>query len=167
MAVQVMTLMPFHTVLNYQYRYGVPTVGAFRQLMDEGGIRRLYRGLGFSLLMGPLCRFGDTGEGPSSFGLLRRHACLALLASTVEPTHPSQQLRCFLWFVLVVHTGERRCTLPLGVRQQNCPPPYRPQNSGWIHGGCCLARPAGTFRYGATCSLCSQACNLMVVSCDQ
>lgn len=29
-------------------------------LWREGGLARLYRGLHFSLMMGPLCRFGDT-----------------------------------------------------------------------------------------------------------
>ena len=46
------------TVMNYQYRYGMTTTVAFKTLMAQGGIRRLYRGIGPALLQGPLSRFG-------------------------------------------------------------------------------------------------------------
>mmetsp|Transcript_94226 Transcript_94226/g.269841 ORF Transcript_94226/g.269841 Transcript_94226/m.269841 type:complete len:215 (+) Transcript_94226:28-672(+) len=60
MAIQVTTLMPFHTVMNHQYRHGGTMVDTTTALWREGGLARLYRGLQFSLMMGPLCRFGDT-----------------------------------------------------------------------------------------------------------
>jgi len=58
--VQVVSLMWLRTAMNYEYRYGgegmVQTVG---KLYEEGGIPRLYRGVGFALFQSPLSRFGD------------------------------------------------------------------------------------------------------------
>jgi hypothetical protein len=59
-SVQVMTLMWLRTTLNYQYRYGTNTTTALTTLWREGGITRLYQGLPFALIQGPLSRFGDT-----------------------------------------------------------------------------------------------------------
>ena len=57
---QVLSLMWLRTTLNYQYRYGTTTLDALQTLYKEGGISRLYQGLPFALLQGPLSRFGDT-----------------------------------------------------------------------------------------------------------
>ena len=46
--------------MNYQYRHGTTTTVALRTLWKQGGLRRLYRGVGPALLQGPLARFGDT-----------------------------------------------------------------------------------------------------------
>ena len=62
MTVQVCTLMPVRTVMNYQYRYGKTTTQAFSHLWQEGGMRRLYRGVGPALFQAPLSRFGDTAS---------------------------------------------------------------------------------------------------------
>lgn len=59
-ALQVITLMWLRTAINYQYRYGNTTSEALSLLYKEGGIARLYQGLPFALLQGPLSRFGDT-----------------------------------------------------------------------------------------------------------
>jgi hypothetical protein len=58
--VQVFSLMWLRTAMNYQYRYGGNLAEALKKLTDEGGIRRLYQGLPFALVQGPLSRFGDT-----------------------------------------------------------------------------------------------------------
>eukprot|EP01087_Luapelamoeba_hula_P008199 TRINITY_DN2032_c0_g3_i1.p1 TRINITY_DN2032_c0_g3~~TRINITY_DN2032_c0_g3_i1.p1 ORF type:complete len:294 (+),score=52.49 TRINITY_DN2032_c0_g3_i1:44-925(+) len=60
MSLQVLTLMWLRTTMNYQYRYGTTTTVALRTLWKEGGVVRLYRGLGPALAQGPLSRFGDT-----------------------------------------------------------------------------------------------------------
>jgi len=52
--------MWLRTTLNYQYRYGTTTVEALNTLYKEGGVSRLYQGLPFALIQGPLSRFGDT-----------------------------------------------------------------------------------------------------------
>ncbi len=61
---QVFTLMWLRTAMNYQYRYGGSLSDALAALMAEGGIGRLYQGLSWALLQGPLSRFGDTVSAP-------------------------------------------------------------------------------------------------------
>jgi hypothetical protein len=48
--------------MNYQYRYGNGTVETIKLLYAQGGIPRLYQGLPFALVQGPLSRFGDTAS---------------------------------------------------------------------------------------------------------
>jgi len=57
---QVLSLMWLRTCMNYQYRYGGTLLSSLRILYAEGGIPRLYQGLPFALIQGPLTRFGDT-----------------------------------------------------------------------------------------------------------
>lgn len=73
--VQVFSLMWLRTSMNYQYRYGGNLVSSLKELWREGGIPRLYQGLPFALIQGPLTRFGDTA---ANVGIL------ALLESTPE-----------------------------------------------------------------------------------
>jgi hypothetical protein len=61
--------------MNYQYKYGGTLGSSLQTLWSEGGIPRLYQGLPFALLQGPLTRFGDTA---ANVGIL------ALLESTPE-----------------------------------------------------------------------------------
>ena len=68
--VQVVTLMWLRTCMNYQYRYGGNLVTAFSTLYQEGGIVRLYQGLPFALVQGPLTRFGDTAANVGILSLL-------------------------------------------------------------------------------------------------
>ena len=62
MAIQVGTLMPLRTTVNFQYRYGKTTTGAFKYLWHQGGPRRFYKGLVPALFQAPLSRFGDTAS---------------------------------------------------------------------------------------------------------
>ncbi|KAJ8605163.1 hypothetical protein CTAYLR_000354 [Chrysophaeum taylorii] len=74
--VQVLSLMWLRTAMNYEYRYGGEgMVSTVRKLFEEGGIPRLYRGVGFALVQSPLSRFGDAGANA---------AVPALLASLAE-----------------------------------------------------------------------------------
>ena len=73
--VQVVSLMWLRTSMNYQYRYGGSLGSSLQTLWNEGGIPRLYQGLPFALIQGPLTRFGDTA---ANVGIL------ALLESTPE-----------------------------------------------------------------------------------
>ena len=57
---QVLSLMWLRTAMNYQYRYGGSLPNALGKLYGEGGVGRLYEGLPFALVQGPLSRFGDT-----------------------------------------------------------------------------------------------------------
>ena len=58
--VQVFSLMWLRTAMNFQYRYGGTLGSSLKELYDEGGVPRLYQGLPFALVQGPLTRFGDT-----------------------------------------------------------------------------------------------------------
>mmetsp|Transcript_35586 Transcript_35586/g.52019 ORF Transcript_35586/g.52019 Transcript_35586/m.52019 type:complete len:449 (+) Transcript_35586:70-1416(+) len=68
--VQVCSLMWLRTAMNYQYRYGGNLGSSLKTLMEEGGIPRLYQGLPFALLQGPLTRFGDTAANIGVLALL-------------------------------------------------------------------------------------------------
>ena len=73
---QVLTLMWLRTAMNYQYRFGGTMTGTIQRLWGEGGVRRLYQGLPYALVQGPLSRFGDTA---ASVGVL------ALFAAATVP----------------------------------------------------------------------------------
>lgn len=68
--VQVCSLMWLRTAMNYQYRYGGELGSVLKTLFDEGGIARLYQGLPFALVQGPLSRFGDTASNIGALALL-------------------------------------------------------------------------------------------------
>jgi hypothetical protein len=73
MALQVGTLMWLRTTINYQYRHGVSTSVAFKNLYKAGGVRRFYRGVGPALLQAPLSRFGDTAANIGVLTLLNSY----------------------------------------------------------------------------------------------
>ena len=68
--VQVGALMWLRTSMNYQYRYGGTLQSSLQTLWDQGGIPRLYQGLPFALVQGPLTRFGDTAANVGILALL-------------------------------------------------------------------------------------------------
>ena len=51
--------MWLHTTLNYQYKHGTGLRATVTTLWREGGAPRLYRGIGFALLLSPAMRFCD------------------------------------------------------------------------------------------------------------
>ncbi|KAK1227245.1 hypothetical protein PQX77_009758 [Marasmius sp. AFHP31] len=70
MVLQVLTLMPLRTVMNYQYRYGTSMTQAIQTLYHDGGYKRYYSGLGPALIQGPMSRFGDTAADVGILALL-------------------------------------------------------------------------------------------------
>jgi len=68
--VQVCSLMWLRTSMNYQYRYGGTLSGSLKELYSQGGIPRLYQGLPFAIVQGPLTRFGDTAANVGVLALL-------------------------------------------------------------------------------------------------
>lgn len=70
MVLQVLTLMPLRTVMNYQYRYGTSTTAAIETLYHDGGWTRYYQGLSAALIQGPVARFGDTAANVGMLALL-------------------------------------------------------------------------------------------------
>ena len=69
-ALQVCSLMWLRTAMNYQYKTGTGTLEALTALYREGGIPRLYRGLSFAIVQGPLSRFGDTASNALVYALV-------------------------------------------------------------------------------------------------
>lgn len=49
MIIQVLTLMPLRTIMNYQYRYGGTLKSASKTLYADGGFKRYYAGLAAAL----------------------------------------------------------------------------------------------------------------------
>ena len=70
-AIQVLTLMWLRTITNYQYRYGTSLKQSISILYKQGGIGRLYEGLGFALIQGPLSRLGSTAANEGVIALMR------------------------------------------------------------------------------------------------
>eukprot|EP00581_Thalassiosira_minuscula_P005978 CAMPEP_0183735832 /NCGR_PEP_ID=MMETSP0737-20130205/47715_1 /TAXON_ID=385413 /ORGANISM="Thalassiosira miniscula, Strain CCMP1093" /LENGTH=424 /DNA_ID=CAMNT_0025969681 /DNA_START=25 /DNA_END=1299 /DNA_ORIENTATION=- len=68
--VQVCSLMWLRTSMNYQYRFGGTLSSSLKELYNEGGIPRLYKGLPFAIVQGPLTRFGDTAANVGVLALL-------------------------------------------------------------------------------------------------
>ena len=72
--VQVGSLMWLRTSMNDQYRYGGTLQSSLQKLWNEGGIPRLYQGLPFALIQGPLTRFGDTAANVGILAVLQETA---------------------------------------------------------------------------------------------
>ena len=70
MAINICTLMPLRTAVNYQYRYGTSGMQSLRTLYLDGGIIRFYRGFSFAIIQGPWSRFGDTFANSGTLALL-------------------------------------------------------------------------------------------------
>jgi len=65
-SIQVISLMWLRTIINYQYRFGVTFDEALKQLYNEGGIQRFYRGLPYALVQNPLSKFGAVAANEAS-----------------------------------------------------------------------------------------------------
>ncbi|KAI0739347.1 mitochondrial carrier domain-containing protein [Daedaleopsis nitida] len=89
MVLQVLTLMPLRTIMNYQYRYGTTTVQATRTLYADGGWTRYYQGLTAALIQGPVSRFGDTAANVGILALLKSNKYLKNLPALVQTVFAS------------------------------------------------------------------------------
>ena len=65
---QVLMFMWLRTAMNYQYRHGGSLRAVLLVLWEDGGVRRLYRGLPFAILQGPLTRFGSAAANTLVLG---------------------------------------------------------------------------------------------------
>ncbi|ODN78187.1 mitochondrial carrier protein [Cryptococcus wingfieldii CBS 7118] len=106
MVVQVLTLMPMRTVMNYQYRFGGGIKHATKTLYEDGGLKRYYAGLAAALFQGPLSRFGDTAANAGILALLSTlpwpillktiaaslaSACFRMLLTPIDTIKTTQQ----------------------------------------------------------------------------
>jgi len=94
--VQVCTLMWLRTAMNYQYVYGGNLVTSLQTLWAQGGLARLYQGLPFALLQGPLTRFGDTAANVGILALLESQDALPLPIKTACGSAAAGLWRIFL-----------------------------------------------------------------------
>jgi len=106
---QVLSLMWLRTTMNYQYRYGTNTTQTLKTLLSQGGIGRLYRGVGYALVQNPLSRFGDTA---ANAGIL---AALEAIDDTKDLPLPVKQglasLAASSWRVAITPVDTLKTTL--------------------------------------------------------
>lgn len=106
MVIQVLTLMPLRTVMNYQYRYGGSFLGTARTLYAEEpkGPGRYYAGLAPALVQGPVARFGDTFAQAGILALLLSNPFLATLPSPLKTAFASIASALFRMILVPVDT---------------------------------------------------------------
>ncbi|KAF9817900.1 hypothetical protein IEO21_03094 [Rhodonia placenta] len=104
MVLQVLTLMPLRTVMNYQYRYGTTTTQAIKTLYADGGWTRYYQGLTAALVQGPVSRFGDTAANAGILALLQSNSFMKRLPSPVKTVFASVAAACFRMLLTPVDT---------------------------------------------------------------
>lgn len=89
MVLQVLTLMPLRTVMNYQYRYGTAMTTAVKTLYADGGWTRYYQGLTAALIQGPVARFGDTAANAGILALLSSNSYMKKLPKLIQTVFAS------------------------------------------------------------------------------
>ncbi|KIJ62477.1 hypothetical protein HYDPIDRAFT_94471 [Hydnomerulius pinastri MD-312] len=104
MVLQVFTLMPLRTVMNYQYRYGTSTTEAIGILYADGGWTRYYQGLAAALVQGPVSRFGDTAANAGILALLQSNTYMKTLPTLVKTVFASIAAACFRMILTPVDT---------------------------------------------------------------
>ncbi|KAG8855427.1 hypothetical protein FRB96_007085 [Tulasnella sp. 330] len=104
MVLQVLTLMPLRTVMNYQYRYGTTTTEAIKTLWDDGGYGRYYRGLGPALIQGPVSRFGDTAANAGILALMQSNSFLRSLPVFIQTIFASLCAAAFRMILTPIDT---------------------------------------------------------------
>ncbi|OBZ73316.1 hypothetical protein A0H81_06831 [Grifola frondosa] len=104
MVLQVLTLMPLRTVMNYQYRYGTSTTQATHTLYADGGWTRYYQGLTAALIQGPVSRFGDTAANAGILALLQSNSYMKRLPTLVKTVFASLAAAAFRMILTPVDT---------------------------------------------------------------
>ncbi|KAF5376441.1 hypothetical protein D9615_008670 [Tricholomella constricta] len=104
MVLQVLSLMPLRTVMNYQYRYGTTTTQAINTLYADGGWTRYYQGLSAALVQGPVARFGDTAANAGILALLQSNSYLKHLPALVKTIFASLAAAAFRMVLTPIDT---------------------------------------------------------------
>ncbi|KAF5345049.1 hypothetical protein D9758_010440 [Tetrapyrgos nigripes] len=104
MVLQVLTLMPLRTVMNYQYRYGTTTTQAIRTLYNEGGYGRYYQGLFAALIQGPVSRFGDTAANAGILAFLASNTYMKDLPTFIQTAFVSLAAALFRMILTPIDT---------------------------------------------------------------
>jgi len=104
MVLQVLTLMPLRTVMNYQYRYGATTTEAIRTLYADGGWTRYYQGISAALVQGPVARFGDTAANVGILALLQSNPFMSKLPTLIKTLFASLAAAAFRMILTPIDT---------------------------------------------------------------
>lgn len=104
MLLQVLTLMPLRTIMNYQYRYGTTSTQAAKTLYSDGGWTRYYQGLTAALVQGPVARFGDTAANVGILALLKSNKYLKHLPALVQTVFASLAAAAFRMILTPIDT---------------------------------------------------------------
>ena len=104
MILQVLTLMPLRTIMNYQYRYGTTMTQATKTLYADGGWTRYYQGLTAALVQGPVSRFGDTAANVGILALLQSNSYMRQLPSLVKTMFAAVAAACFRMILTPIDT---------------------------------------------------------------
>jgi len=104
MILQVATLMPVRTIMNYQYRFGHTFKEAARILYADGGYGRYYQGVGAALIQGPVARFGDTAANAGILALLGSNPVLSKLPSHIQTLFASLLAALFRMILTPIDT---------------------------------------------------------------
>ncbi|GKT84419.1 mitochondrial carrier protein [Colletotrichum tofieldiae] len=104
MVLQVLTLMPIRTIMNYQYRFGTGFREAVSTLYQDGGVRRYYQGIGPALIQGPVSRFGDTAANAGILALLESNSFLNQLPTLIKTIFASLCAAAFRMILTPIDT---------------------------------------------------------------
>ncbi|KAL3766551.1 hypothetical protein ACHAW5_000786 [Stephanodiscus triporus] len=104
--VQVLSLMWLRTTMNYQYRFGGTLSSSLKELYEDGGIPRLYQGLPFALVQGPLTRFGDTAANVGVLALLESIPETASLPIPIKTAAGSVSAGLWRIFLMPIDTSK-------------------------------------------------------------
>ncbi|KAJ0281138.1 hypothetical protein Brms1b_011705 [Colletotrichum noveboracense] len=104
MVLQVLTLMPLRTIMNYQYRFGTGFRTATATLYHDGGLGRYYQGLGAALIQGPVSRFGDTAANAGILALLESNSFLNQLPTLIKTVFASLCAAAFRMILTPIDT---------------------------------------------------------------
>ena len=100
-------LMWMRTTVNFQYKYGMGTMEAFRHIYNDGGrglrgILRFYKGVGPALIQGPLSRFGDTAANEGAMAIMDNHPAFENVPTALKSVGASAAAAGFRVFLMPV-----------------------------------------------------------------
>ena len=104
MVLQVLSLMPLRTIMNYQYRYGTTMKQATKTLYADGGWTRYYQGLTAALIQGPVSRFGDTAANVGILALLKGNKYMRNLPALAQTIFASLAAAAFRMILTPIDT---------------------------------------------------------------
>jgi len=107
MCINVGALMWMRTTVNFQYKYGMGTMEAFKHIYNDGGrgwrgILRFYKGVGPALIQGPLSRFGDTAANEGAMAVMDNHPAFENMPTALKSVGASAAAASFRVFLMPI-----------------------------------------------------------------